>query len=231
MSFLEGEIVILGSSAKNGLPDRIGERGVILITDEFSSPNYDYVLEFDDGLTAPVREREIFKLDEEDKEAMEFIFTGNKVIHSSREKAVIKKVDYINKRAEIYFIGGGSEVVEFEKLKPLDETEEPQIETLGKFTEIAFGIGEFTDMKNRQYGSSVDATHSMIKVLMERYTYDEDNYLIPKDLLKHLLLTVRVMDKQNRIFNNPSGKGDSESPWKDITGYGLIGIDMVSKNK
>jgi hypothetical protein len=38
---------------------------------------------------------------------------------------------------------------------------------------------------------------------------------------------VRVMDKQNRIFNNPSGKGDSESPWRDITGYGLIGIDMV----
>jgi hypothetical protein len=40
-----------------------------------------------------------------------------------------------------------------------------------------------------------------------------------------------MMDKLNRIFNNPSGEGDSESPYNDITGYGLIGIDMVCKNK
>jgi hypothetical protein len=159
MSFLEGEIVILGSSAKNGLPDRIGERGVILITDEFSSPNYDYVLEFDDGSTAPVREREIFKLDEEDKEAMEFIFTGNKVIHSSREKAVIKKVDYINKRAEIYFIRGGSEVVEFEKLKPLDKKEE--------ITERNFD--------------------GLLNILFKHYKNENDTYTLPKQLLINLL--------------------------------------------
>jgi hypothetical protein len=69
----------------------------------------------------------------------------------------------------------------------------------------------------------------MIKVLMERYRNSENTYEIPESLLQHLLLTVRVMDKQNRIFNNPSGEGDSESPWNDITGYGLIGIDMVNK--
>jgi hypothetical protein len=68
----------------------------------------------------------------------------------------------------------------------------------------------------------------MIKVLMERYTYDDENYLMPKSLLQHILLQVRIMDKQNRIFNNPSGEGDSESPYTDITGYGLIGIDMVA---
>jgi hypothetical protein len=50
-----------------------------------------------------------------------------------------------------------------EKLKNL------KLKQLGKFTEIAFGIGEFTDMKNKQYGSSVDATYGMIQVLMERY--------------------------------------------------------------
>jgi hypothetical protein len=99
-----------------------------------------------------------------------------------------------------------------------------------KFTEIALEIGKFTDMKNKQYGSSVDATYKMMEVLMERYTYDKENYLMPKALLKHILLQVRMMDKQNRIFNNPSGKGDSESPYKDLTGYSLIGIDMVNKN-
>jgi hypothetical protein len=63
---------------------------------------------------------------------------------------------------------------------------------------------------------------------MERYTYDEENYLMPKSLLKHILLQVRMMDKQNRIFNNPSGKGDSESPYKDLTGYSIIGVDKVN---
>ncbi|TCJ00469.1 hypothetical protein E0Y62_26720 [Cytobacillus praedii] len=100
----------------------------------------------------------------------------------------------------------------------------------GRFTEIALELGQFTDEKNKQYGSSVDATYEMIKVLMERYTYDEENYLMPKSLLQHILLQVRMMDKQNRLFNNPSGKGDSESPYKDLVGYSLIGVDMVERN-
>lgn len=100
-----------------------------------------------------------------------------------------------------------------------------------KFEKISNEIGKFTDLKNKQYGSSVDATYKMMKVLMERYTYDEDNYLMPKALLKDMLLQVRMMDKQNRIFNNPSGKGDSESPYRDLAGYSLIGIDMVERNK
>jgi hypothetical protein len=101
----------------------------------------------------------------------------------------------------------------------------------GKFAHIGLEIGQFTDDKNKQYGSSVDATYEIFKVLMERYTYDEENYLMPKNLLQHLLLQVRMMDKVNRIINNPSGKGDSESPYKDLTGYSLIGVEMVGRNK
>jgi hypothetical protein len=231
MALLEGEIVILNERAKKGLPNRIGERGVVSI-DDLNLSNYQYILEFDDGSIAPVHETEVNRLTEKDKKVMEYIFTKNRVIfHPANEDVIIKKVDYLNEKAEVEFLGGGTSVVDFQKLSPdslIEENkEEPQIEQLGKFTELAYGIGEFTDMKNNQYGSSVDATYKMVEVLMERYTYDEENYLIPKDLLKHLLLMVRVMDKQNRIFNNPSGKGDSESPWRDITGYGLIGIDMV----
>lgn len=99
----------------------------------------------------------------------------------------------------------------------------------GKFTEIALELGRFTDDKNKQYGSSVDATYEMIKVLMDRYTYDEENYIMPKSLLRHLLLQVRMMDKQNRIFNNPSGKDEKESPYRDLCGYSLIGVDMVEQ--
>lgn len=100
-----------------------------------------------------------------------------------------------------------------------------------KFTKLGTTIGEFTDSKNKQYGSSVDATLEMIKVLMERYRSDDNTYTIPESLLQHILLQVRMMDKQNRIFNNPSGKGDSESPYNDLAGYSLIGIDMVHNYK
>jgi hypothetical protein len=218
MSFLEGEIAILNDRAKKGMPQRIGERGVIIITDEFNSPNYDYVLEFDDGTTSPVREEELYKLSEEDKKTMEYIFTGNKAIFKpANEKVIIKKVDYIHEKAEVEFLGGGTSVIDFEKLSPeflIEEIKEPQIEKLGKFTELAYGIGEFTDMKNQQYGSSVDATYGMITVLMERYKNDDNTYTIPQSLLQHILLQVRMMDKINRIFNNPSGEGDSESPYQ-----------------
>lgn len=101
--------------------------------------------------------------------------------------------------------------------------------SIAKFTKLGNEIGEFTDSKNKQYGSSVDATLKMIKVLMERYKSNNDTYVIPESLLQHILLQVRMMDKQNRIFNNPSGEGDSESPYKDLTGYSLIGIDMVER--
>jgi hypothetical protein len=115
----------------------------------------------------------------------------------------------------------------FEYTYDSDELTIQEDDKTGKFEAIATELGKFTDMKNKQYGSSVDATYEMMKSLMERYTYDEDNYLMPKELLKHILLQVRMMDKINRIFNNPSGKGDSESPYKDLCGYSLIGVDMV----
>lgn len=99
---------------------------------------------------------------------------------------------------------------------------------LGKFESIAIELGKFTDEKNKQYGSSVDATYEMMLVLMDRYKNEDSTYTIPQELIRQMLLTVRVMDKQNRIFNNPSGKGDSESPWKDIVGYGLIGVNMTN---
>jgi hypothetical protein len=185
----------------------------------------DYDIEFDDGEVFPVLKSELNKLTEEDKQFMEYIFTGNTVIWNE-ETVQIVRVDYLHRNAEIKFNDDSEVVVSFDGLKPFDYTG-INIEEQGTFTKLGLEIGSFTDDKNKQYGSSVDATYEMMKVLMDRYTYDEDNYLIPKSLVKHMLLTVRMMDKQNRIFNNPSGKGDSESPYRDLAGYSLIGVNMV----
>jgi hypothetical protein len=231
MKFIVSEYAILNEKANTDLPNNVGDL-IIVSRIKKDSPNYQYDVELPNGDYVPVREEEINKLTERQREYMSYIKKNNTVIYvPTNEEVVITKTDYLHGQVSIMFEDGGATTVGFESLRELVKKDQPYIEQLGKFTEIAFGIGEFTDMKNKQYGSSVDATYSMVQVLMERYTYDDENYLMPKDLLKHILLQVRIMDKQNRIFNNPSGEGDSESPYNDITGYGLIGVDMVNKNK
>jgi hypothetical protein len=197
---------------------------------------YSYDVELATGDINPVRELELNKLTEEQQQLVSYINRGNKVIYSPTNEIVeIIRVDMLHGQIEVKFDDNGVQVVGIESLKQIEEeswrmVEQPEEQSLqGKFTELALEIGQFTDKKNKQYGSSVDATEKIMEVLMERYTYDEDNYLMPKSLLKHILLQVRMMDKQNRIFNNPSGEGDSESPYNDLAGYSLIGIDMVAK--
>jgi hypothetical protein len=219
--FEQNEIVILNTNAGKDLSMRIGQRAIVLGKTNFAYQDYD--VEFDDAVIFPVSKSELNKLTEEEKEFMDYIFTGNKVLWNE-EIVTIVKVDYLHKNAEIKFNDYSEVVVSFDGIKQLDID---IVEEQGIFTKLGLEIGSFTDDKNKQYGSSVDATYEMMKVLMERYTYDEDNYLIPKSLVKHMLLTVRMMDKQNRIFNNPSGIGDSESPYRDLCGYSLIGINMV----
>lgn len=230
-----GDMVILNQNIEKGLPGHSGE--VVEIVRKIKSPNYDYEVDLGNSIN-PVKETEIAELTDYEKGLIKYIYKGNRVMYiPSDEKVNITKVDFIHHQVAIKFDDYGSIVVGFDVLRELEEEnvsleESNLIETneeIDKFTQIGLEIGKFTDMKNKQYGSSVDATNEMMKVLMERYTYDDDNYLMPKSLLQHILLQVRIMDKQNRIFNNPSGEGDSESPYKDLCGYSLIGIDMVAK--
>jgi hypothetical protein len=95
------------------------------------------------------------------------------------------------------------------------------------FQEIANEIGKFTDMKNDAYGSSVDATYEVMKFFLNKYKNDDNTYTIPESLLKHIFLQVRMIDKQNRIFNNPDGDKMEESPYRDLAGYSLIGVRMT----
>jgi hypothetical protein len=234
MSFEIGEYVVLNEKVGRDLPMHVGDLAQVLRI--VKSNNFDYDVELADGNISPVRELEMNKLNDEQKQLVTYINRGNKVIYSPTNEIVeIIRVDMLHGQIEVKFDDNGVQVVGIETLKQIEEeiwrmVEQPEEQSSqGKFTELALEIGQFTDKKNKQYGSSVDATYEMIEVLMKRYTYDEDNYLMPKSLLKHILLQVRMMDKQNRIFNNPSGEGDTESPYNDLAGYSLIGIDMVAK--
>lgn len=219
---INDEVVIVGN-AKDLLHLR-GEKATVVYMLP-SSYNHDYIIAFENKNELRVKEKEIAPID--NKELLN-IKIGDLVVYvPTQEIGEVLKVDYFHGHVEIRFKDNGSAVTGIESIRKIENEGEVVQKEQGKFEKIATELGQFTDMKNKQYGSSVDATYEMMKALMERYKNEDDSYTIPQSLLQHILLQVRMMDKINRIFNNPSGKGDSESPYRDLTGYSLIGVDMV----
>lgn len=224
--FAQNEIAILNEAAIKGLPDRIGQRAKILNI-LHTSPNYDYDIEFDDHEINPVRECELNVLTSEDKAYMEYIFTGNEVLYWYDE-VTIEKVDYLNKSAEIKFNDGSYIVVPFESLH--------RIEQVFAFNENYFEqkgleIGQLVNKKQVAYGDSISKAYKLMQIYLESYDNGNDTYTIPKSLLKHILLQIRIIDKQNRIFNNPDGDLMEENPYADTVGYGLLGMRMCDESK
>lgn len=90
-------------------------------------------------------------------------------------------------------------------------------------------FGKLVDLKNKSYGDSVTKTNKLLEVFMEKYDNGDGTYTIPKSLLRHIGLMVRIMDKQNRVFSNPDGDLMDESPYTDILGYSMLGENMVNE--
>lgn len=92
------------------------------------------------------------------------------------------------------------------------------------YTKKGKEIGELVANKQKAYGNAVERSHEVIKALIEPYhNKDDKTYTIPESLLPHLLLMVRMIDKLNRIVNNPDQDLMEENTYDDITGYSLIG--------
>jgi len=91
-------------------------------------------------------------------------------------------------------------------------------------------LGKLIDMKQEAYGDSITKTNELLKVFMQDYDNGDDTYTIPKSLLNHIALMVRIMDKQNRVFSNPDGDLMSESPYSDLSGYGMLGERMSNES-
>jgi hypothetical protein len=222
--FKEKEIAILNNFAKKGLPMRIGQR--VTIIDQIDSFNYDYQVSFDDSEKAFVRECELNELNEQDKEFMEYIFTGNKVLLNYDEDVIIKQVDYINRKAEIEFIDYSCIVEDFERLHPI---EPEKLIQANYFEQKGLEIGQLVNKKQAAYGDSISKAYKLMQVYLENYDNGDDTYTIPKSLLKHILLQIRIIDKQNRIFNNPDGDLMEENSYADTVGYGLLGMRMIDE--
>ena len=81
-------------------------------------------------------------------------------------------------------------------------------------SEIGSEIGKLVEEKNAAYGSAFDKAGEILKVLYP-------NGLQP-DQYSDMLAIVRILDKMFRIATNK--KAFNEEPWKDIAGYGILGI-------
>lgn len=169
MSFLEGEIVIINEHAKNGIPSRIGEKGIIVNRDYYrNSPNYEYVVQFDDGMTSPVREVELNKLTQNDEEIMKYTFTGNLVTYTPTGETVkILKCDFLHRQIEVEFEDAGIMVVGIETLKPIEEETWRIVEQPEKSLETV--------------------QEEMLHMFFSQYKNNDNTYTVPKELLVNML--------------------------------------------
>jgi hypothetical protein len=89
------------------------------------------------------------------------------------------------------------------------------------YKKIGNQIGSLVDEKNAAYGSSFSECHKILSVLYP-------NGIKPEQFTDALAI-IRVIDKLFRIANKKDAFG--ESPWKDIAGYALLGIENDSKEE
>jgi hypothetical protein len=87
------------------------------------------------------------------------------------------------------------------------------------YKDIGIEIGSLVDEKNAAYGSSFAECHKILSVLYPAG--------IKPDQYTDALAIIRVIDKLFRIANKKDAFG--ESPWRDIAGYALLGIQNDSK--
>jgi hypothetical protein len=89
------------------------------------------------------------------------------------------------------------------------------------FSRIGTEIGALVEKKNAAYGSSFAVSGEFLGLLYP-------NGILPEQFGDALLM-VRIFDKLKRIAtdNDPDG----ESPFADITGYGILGVHQQRTRK
>lgn len=90
-----------------------------------------------------------------------------------------------------------------------------------QFEAMGQELGALVDEKQKAYGDSVGKADKIIRILYP-------GGIGPADI-SGVLLVVRILDKLSRIATDRDALG--EEPWKDIAGYGLLGMKMVADEK
>lgn len=92
---------------------------------------------------------------------------------------------------------------------------------MGKFEELAREVGALVDKKNKAYGNSFGEAGDFLKILYPNGVKPEQ--------YTDMLCIVRIFDKLKRIANEK--EAFQESPYRDIVGYGLLGLNLDESKK
>jgi hypothetical protein len=129
---------------------------------KIDSPNYQYDVTLPNGDYVPVRETEINKLTERQREYMTYIHKDNTVIYvPTQEEVVITKTDYLHGQVSIMFEDGGvTDNVGFESIREL--------------------VDKVADKPERNLDD-------LLNIFFKHYKNKDETYTIPKQLLINLL--------------------------------------------
>lgn len=84
-----------------------------------------------------------------------------------------------------------------------------------KYSELGKEIGKLVEEKQKAYGDSFNKSELILKVLFPDGVKPEQ--------YRDLLTITRIIDKLFRIASDKGAFG--ESPYRDIAGYGLLGVE------
>lgn len=89
------------------------------------------------------------------------------------------------------------------------------------YKDLGERIGALVDEKNSVYGNSFNQAGQILSVLYPNG--------IQPDQYTDMLCVVRILDKMFRIATDRDALG--ESPYGDIAGYGLLGLERVERER
>ncbi len=92
---------------------------------------------------------------------------------------------------------------------------------MADYEKLGTDIGKLVQEKQQAYGDAISKTGTIMRIL-----YPEG---VSVDKMGDMLLVVRVLDKLCRLADGEK-EAFGESPWKDIAGYGLLGVAKDMKD-
>ena len=95
------------------------------------------------------------------------------------------------------------------------------MEDKSRFELIAEQIGKIVTEKNKAYGNSFEESQQFLKILYPNG--------VPVESYGDMLCIIRIFDKLKRIATNKDAY--AESPFSDMAGYAILGVDIDNKKK
>lgn len=235
--FRLNEYVIINDRAKRDLPYEVGKLAFV----SELNPSISYEYRVNHGNTKSyVKEKELNKVPQDKLDYYLKVNTWKRVkVKNTNTIYEVSRLNFLNETVEVikdndeiyayaFYLLEEVKDVFVDNVKTVNPSTHEELGT-GYFKEKGMKLGEIIDTKQAAYGDSVSKSSELMKIYLQDYKQEDGTYKINEKLLDHILLQVRIIDKQNRIFSNPEADLMDESPYTDISGYGLLGERMQNK--